>query len=74
MLDNQTAGVGRQVCWSVIHLGHVRRSFGRSVSWGRYAGMLVGQIAAWVGRQACWSVKQHRYVSRYFGLSVSWGR
>ena len=46
MLVGQTAGVGRQVCLSVIQLG---RQAG--------AGMLVGQTAR-VGGQVCWLVNE----------------
>ena len=35
MVVGQTAGVGKQVCWSVSQLGQVIRYVGRSNSWGR---------------------------------------
>ena len=35
MLDGQTAGVGREVCWSVKWLGSVGRYVGWSKGWGR---------------------------------------
>ena len=67
MFVGQTPGVSRQVCWLVKELRLVGRCVGWSNSWGRSAGMLVGQTAAKgrlvgrkasVGRQVCWLVKQ----------------
>ena len=48
MLVIQTAGDGKQVCWSIKQLGYICRSN----SCSRQAGMFVGQTAL-VGRQVC---------------------
>ena len=55
MLVGETAGVGRQVIFSVKQLGLAGRYVGRSSSCGSFAGMLVGQTAGEGSRYVVWS-------------------
>ena len=65
MLTGQSAGAGRQVhvCHLVIQLGQIGRYVGQN-SWGRYAGMFVGQMAGVGLGGTCVSVGQMAGVGR----------
>ena len=79
----KTAGVSKQVCWSVNQPRQVCRYVIWSYSWGMYANMLsngwgrfgrylVSQMAG-VGSAVCWLVKTVGYVCRYVGWSKQLG-
>ena len=84
MSVGQMAGMGMQVCW-LVKTAEVSRYVGLSISRGRYANMLVGQMArvglggmlvsqmAVVGSVVHWLVKTVGYVCRYVGWSKQLG-
>ena len=64
MLVSQTAGIGREECWSVKIAGYVGSRFGRYIGQSNGWGSGVGREVCWlvktagIGREVCWLVIQ----------------